>query len=277
MKLLVLGGISEAKTLAQRLFDHNIPIIYSIQGKVRTQEYDFPSHVGGFSQYCQPPYHQTQGSNSSLRGLETYINDNKIDLIIDSTHPCAIEISTNARQAAKNCGIDCLQYYRAAWNPNTLGELFHSNATQVQEFDSYQGILAHAESYQCLFWATGHKSISQLLPIKPTSQRWVFRTAKQVIRSDSVSNADTVSHPNSLKLIKDIGPFSVEHELSLFKQELIDALICKNSGGTFNEAKIQAALTLGIPILLLKRPDKPIATQRFSSIENLFDEIINRM
>lgn len=267
MKLLILGGISEAKTLAQQLHDHNIPLIYSIQGNVRSQEYDFPSHAGGFSKFSP---------TDSIDGLEIFIKDNQIDLIIDSTHPYATEISKSAVSAAISSGIDCLQYYRPPWNPKSVVEQLHSNPTQMQEFDSYQGILAHSENYPCLFWATGYKSIGQLLPNKPSSQRWVFRTAKELTTSEVLSSSGIEPTQNSLKVINGIGPFSVEHERSLFTQEQIDALICKNSGGAFNEAKIQAALTLGIPIFLLKRPEKPDATQRFSSIENLFDEIIKR-
>ena len=50
-KVLILGGISEAKKLAQQLHDNGIPLIYSIQGNVRGFDADYEITSGGFSQY----------------------------------------------------------------------------------------------------------------------------------------------------------------------------------------------------------------------------------
>ena len=49
-KILILGGISEAKKIAQQLHDAGISLIYSIQGGVRALNAYYEVVSGGFSQ-----------------------------------------------------------------------------------------------------------------------------------------------------------------------------------------------------------------------------------
>jgi precorrin-6A/cobalt-precorrin-6A reductase len=51
------------------------------------------------------------------------------------------------------------------------------------------------------------------------------------------------------------GPFSLEHELALFRQHGISLLVSKNSGGDSTYAKIEAARKLDIPVLMVARPE----------------------
>jgi precorrin-6A/cobalt-precorrin-6A reductase len=46
--------------------------------------------------------------------------------------------------------------------------------------------------------------------------------------------------------------------MALLKQERIDVLVSKNSGGAATYAKIAAARKLGIPVVMIARPHKPL-------------------
>jgi precorrin-6A/cobalt-precorrin-6A reductase len=61
------------------------------------------------------------------------------------------------------------------------------------------------------------------------------------------------------KLILARGPFSIPDELALMKRERIEALVTKNSGGRATYAKIEAARTLGIEVIIVRRPPAPEA------------------
>ena len=61
------------------------------------------------------------------------------------------------------------------------------------------------------------------------------------------------------KLILARGPFSLADELELMKRERIEALVTKNSGGRATYAKIEAARTLGIEVVIVRRPPAPEA------------------
>jgi precorrin-6A/cobalt-precorrin-6A reductase len=59
------------------------------------------------------------------------------------------------------------------------------------------------------------------------------------------------------KLILARGPFSTPDELELMKREGIETLVTKNSGGGATYAKIEAARTLGIAVIIVRRPPAP--------------------
>ena len=61
------------------------------------------------------------------------------------------------------------------------------------------------------------------------------------------------------KLILARGPFSLADELALMKREGIETLVTKNSGGRATYAKIEAARTLEIEVVIVRRPPAPEA------------------
>jgi len=59
------------------------------------------------------------------------------------------------------------------------------------------------------------------------------------------------------ELILARGPFDEAAEAALIQDHHIDALIAKNSGGDSTYAKIAAARRLGLPVVMIRRPDAP--------------------
>ena len=267
-KVLILGGISEAKKLAQQLHNNGIPLIYSIQGGVRGLDVDYHVISGGFSQYEQGDF----SKDSSRSGLDIFINKHQITLLVDATHPYAETMSSNAQESAKRANIPYLQYTRPAWNLTELSTAPWS--LQIEELTTYEHILAKTHQYGRLFWAVGYNSLNHLTLKQPPHQSWAFRMAKK----PSSEQLDAITQGSKhIDIIQQIGPFDVQQETELFQQKQIEALICKNSGGNFNEAKLKAASTLDIPVFLLKRPNKIAANRQYSSIETLFNAIIARI
>lgn len=74
--------------------------------------------------------------------------------------------------------------------------------------------------------------------------------------------AEVQSLPD-VKLILDRGPFSLAGELKLMRDEQIEILVSKNSGGEATYAKIEAARRLGVRVLMLRRPKAPEAETVF--------------
>ena len=268
IKVLLLGGISEAKKLAQQLHNNGISLVYSIQGSVRGFNADYEVTSGGFSQYCI----SESSKNNSVSGLNVYLEKNRITLIVDVTHPYADVISVNAQESAKLTNIPYLRYTRPPWSIEKLAASPFS--LQVQELASYEEILAKTHTFKRLFWAVGYNSLAKLECHHPSNQQWIFRAAKKPTTEYLERTEQGVAH---LDFIEQIGPFTLQDETKLFQQKQIDALICKNSGGNFNEAKLKAASALDIPVFLLKRPNKIAANRQYSSIETLFNAIIARI
>ena len=55
------------------------------------------------------------------------------------------------------------------------------------------------------------------------------------------------------------GPFELEDELNLLRDERIDVVVTKNSGGDATYAKVEAARLLGLPVIMVARPATHVA------------------
>ena len=53
------------------------------------------------------------------------------------------------------------------------------------------------------------------------------------------------------------GPFDEDAEVALMRQHRIEMVVSKNSGGPATYGKIAAARRLGLPVILVSRPESP--------------------
>jgi precorrin-6A/cobalt-precorrin-6A reductase len=71
----------------------------------------------------------------------------------------------------------------------------------------------------------------------------------------------TIDPPDAARLLPDHrlilarGPFAVDDETALMRDERVDMLVTKNSGGGATEAKLEAARALGIEVIMVERPE----------------------
>ncbi|TIW51344.1 MAG: precorrin-6A/cobalt-precorrin-6A reductase, partial [Mesorhizobium sp.] len=57
------------------------------------------------------------GGFGGAAGLAAYLRQEKVDLLIDATHPYAARISANAAEAARQSGVPILALRRPGWEP----------------------------------------------------------------------------------------------------------------------------------------------------------------
>lgn len=242
MKILVLGGIGDARELAIHLIpDHDIT--YSIAGIVRKTILPCKVISGGFS--TQKQYDKNSGARSMYRHLEqeTY------DLVIDATHPYAMQISANAVLASKHAKIPLWCYLREPW-AKTPQDNWH-------EFDTLNETITALAPFINPFFTTGREVLKEV-DRRLRHQHWIVRTA-----------GFEQSNLTGVTALKQIGPFLFEDEMALFERYGVDVLVTKNSGGDAVVAKLYAARQLELPVYLLKRPYVESATRCFSSVESL--------
>jgi precorrin-6A/cobalt-precorrin-6A reductase len=53
------------------------------------------------------------------------------------------------------------------------------------------------------------------------------------------------------------GPFTTDAERALLRENRIDVVVTRDSGGAMTAAKLVAARELGLPVVLLDRPPEP--------------------
>lgn len=180
-----------------------------------------PMRVGGFG---------------GAAGLATFISNEGFDLLVDATHPYAARISANAAEAAKLTGVPLVTLSRPAW--------------VEEESDRWQRVVSVEEAVKALgaihrnaFLALGRQ---ELLP---------FETAPQ--HSYLIRSVDAVEPPLAVpnaRYITARGPFALADEIDMLKGNAIEVIVSKNSGGAAAYAKIEAARSLGVPVILIDRP-----------------------
>ncbi|MEO9125459.1 MAG: precorrin-6A/cobalt-precorrin-6A reductase, partial [Microcoleus sp.] len=81
--------------------------------------------------------------------------------------------------------------------------------------------------------------------------------------------------PNG-KLLLARGPFTLEDERQLLLEYEIDTIVSKNSGGAATYAKIVAARELGIPVVMVQRPQIPDSEQ-VADVEEAISWLIQKL
>jgi precorrin-6A/cobalt-precorrin-6A reductase len=75
--------------------------------------------------------------------------------------------------------------------------------------------------------------------------RYIVRTIDRPAEIDALPDC---------KLILARGPFALADEMALMRSERVETLVTKNSGGRATYAKIEAARTLGVSVVIVQRP-----------------------
>ena len=223
MRALILGGTAESRELALLLLQSGWRVTSSLAGRVKKPKLPLGEvRIGGFG---GPP------------GLARWLMDHEVDLVVDATHPFAEKISISAAEATRATGIPLIALHRPAWTPENYDEWIY-----VNDMEEAARI---AERYHHIFLTIGRQ---KLAPFANDSHNLY------VIRSVDPPEGPL---PKRHRLILSRGPFSVQDEKQLMRDNQIDALVTKNSGGSLTYAKIVAARQLGIPVIMVQRPPLP--------------------
>jgi precorrin-6A/cobalt-precorrin-6A reductase len=170
-------------------------------------------------------------------GLISFVQTEKIAIVIDATHPFAARISTNAEAACEQLGVPLIAFARTPW-ARQAADYWHA----VPNTESAAAYVAKTAGR--VFLAIGRQ---QLDAFAACSNAWFLIRA---------IDPPDVSLPANTKFLLERGPFQIEHELQLLRDHAIDYIVSKNSGGQATYAKIEAAGLLGIPVVMVDRPQK---------------------
>lgn len=267
MKVLILGGTTEAKQIAKALIDAlknksssgHAEIIYSIAGLVRRPELECTIIQGGFSQYS---------------GLTEYLISEKIDCILDVTHPFAMTMSQQARMSAAEVStskkeIPYYSFSRPKWEVQE-GDEWSFFEDQIQLLNGLA--LAINAGKKNVFYTNGHIDPPLAFELDSIAElNEAFGPARYIVRS-----AIETELPQFSQWVQAIGPFSIDDERALFKEYDIDLVVCKNSGGEATRAKLDVARELKVPVLMLQRPKSEIEVDKeFQSLTECIEFMKN--
>ncbi|WP_019854803.1 cobalt-precorrin-6A reductase [Actinopolyspora mortivallis] len=225
-RILVLGGTAQARRLAEQLTELGVPVVSSLAGRVRDPKRPAGEvRVGGFG---------------GAQGLGEYLCSEGITAVVDATHPFATGISANAVVAARERGVELLVLRRAPWSPGP-----------EDDWRSVRSLAEAAETVRRLgsrvLLTTGRQGLHHFAGIDHV---WfLVRTV----------DAPEPPLPPRTTTLSARGPFDADAERELLRNNDIDLLVSKNSGGTMTEGKLVAARELGVPVVMVEQPPPPRA------------------
>lgn len=224
MRILVLGGTAEARALSHELERRpGTEVLVSLAGVTEQ-----PAPHGG---------QVRSGGFGGSSGLARYLEDEGVDVVLDATHPFAERISTNAAAAAERAAVPLLRLVRPAWEAQP-GDRW----IEVDDLAEAAAALPELPA-RCALLALGRQHLAPFAAIEGV---------KLVVRA--VEPPDLSAFPGAVAEVGR-GPFTVDAELDLLRRHEVDAVVARNSGG--DDAKLVAARTLGLPVVLVRRPPSP--------------------
>ena len=239
LKLLILGGSGEAADLAR-----------SLEGDAR---YEVTlSLAGRTSEPVALPGKLLTGGFGGAEGLARVLAEERFDLLIDATHPFAVQMKANAVEAGKIAGTKFLAIRRPAWEPREGDRWIMVDSLEA-------AAAAIGQDPARVFLTTGRM---ELAPFREAPQHlYIVRSVEAPSRQEL---------PPRAQLITARGPFKLEDERALLETHKIEVIVTKNSGGAGASAKLEAARDLSLSVIMVERPYLPEAP----SVESVADALL---
>lgn len=231
MRILLLGGTAEARTIAA-LLHPEFDVISSLAGRVPDPALPVGEvRIGGFG---------------GVDGLRRWLTESGVDAVVDATHPFAATITQHAAEACGALGIPHLVVVRPAWPP---GDTIRA-ASDVEAVKAVQD-----NGFARVFLTTGRSGTE------------VFKDVDAWFLIRAVTAPDPDALPRRHELVLSRGPYRYEDEYALLAEHRIDALVTKNSGGDMTRPKLEAAAALGVPVVMVDRPPLPAGISTVATVD----------
>lgn len=180
-----------------------------------------------------------------------------VGTVVDATHPYAVEVSRNIRQAAAATGAEYVRIVRACADEADGNGPNGTDGTRSDEpitFASAAEVAAFLEGTQGdVLLTTGSKELAAYATTAELTERLWPRFLPDAA---AIERALELGYKRS-QLICMQGPFSLEMNVAMLKMSRAKWLVTKDGGkpGGFAE-KIQAAEQAGARVLLIRKPEE---------------------
>ncbi|MGN0587199.1 MAG: precorrin-6A reductase [Oscillospiraceae bacterium] len=228
-KLLIFGGTTEGRLLAEFCAEHGISADISV-----TTDY-------GETLLPQSSCINVLNGRLDKEDIKALITKEKYIAVIDATHPYAVNATENIRSACDDLGTG---YYRLIREKS--GDISGRTFSNLMELVKYLD-----DTDKRVLSTLGSKELPALTAVKDYKSRiWA-----RVLPADRIIEYCCSLGFDEDKVITGKGPFSVEENIRHIKMSGAEILVTKESGaaGGFPE-KAAAADKCGIELVTLLRP-----------------------
>ena len=250
MKILIFGGTTEGRKLSEALSSADMDITLSVAT-------DFGRNLveNAGADILSDRLEETE--------MTAMLGQGAFDIVIDATHPYAVEVTKNIRFACQSAGI---KYFRL----KRLESMRTAGITYASDINAAVEILNKNDDKVLL--TTGSKDLELFTHVKNYSERFFVRILPM---QDSLQKALELGFRAS-NIICMQGPFDMEMNAATLKMTDAKYLVTKDSGdaGGFEE-KVSAALSIGCEVIVIARPvqEEGYSLEELLKIFNIENEI----
>jgi precorrin-6A/cobalt-precorrin-6A reductase len=230
--ILLLAGTRDGRELAVLLQAANFRVTVSVvsqYGRQLAEAQELAVQAGALDQ----------------AGLLLRFQQESIALVIDATHPYAVNVSQNAMAACQAAGILYLRYERAA--------------VSLPDYDKLYRVTGYNEAADCaarlgstVFLTTGSR---QLAAFTTAASLKEHRLIARVLPDAEVIAECIRLGLTPKNIVAMQGPFSQELNVALFKAYQAEVIVSKNSGIIGgSDTKFTAAMEMDLPLVVIDRP-----------------------
>ena len=221
LKILILAGSAEARIIAQSAAAAGAEVQAWVTEPPRGPS---PMPVPCTLVSLENP----QAIAARMRGF---------DAVLDASHGFDGAMTSLGYRAARLAGLPFLSVRRPPWQAEA------GNWRSARDIAAALPMIARGAR---VFSATGWASLSEYAGFSGA-----LLMLRQTTRHDRQPPFDFVQP------VFGDPPFTAEQETALFRELSVDLLICRNLGGAPSRPKLEAALALGIDVILIDRPAPP--------------------
>ena len=245
-RVLIFAGTTEGRTLSEYLSENRIEHTVCV-----ATEY-------GEEVLSASPYMTIHQGRMGVSEMEKLMQTGSFAAVVDATHPYAVEVTANIREASQEAKLPYLRLKR--WlDAETEGSVFyfHSNEECVDALEKTEGNI---------LLTTGSKELATYCSRPLVKDRLYVRILPGM---ESISICTELGIKGK-QMIAMQGPFSTEMNEAILHQYEIACMVTKKSGrqGGYPE-KLEAARRAGIPVYVIE----PADTERGYSMEEVCEKL----
>ena len=274
-KVIIFGGTTEGRELARLLTDRGALVTVSVATELGEEMLRDTSSEG------EPGHFRTLVGRLNVEDMQRTLKG--FDICYDATHPYAVEVTANLREACGKTGTEYIRVIRKeveCSEPNQgPGGVLQSETAQssetvpdsesnrkskavqksedVRKSDSIIVVRSAADAAAYLLetegnilFTTGSKELRAFAEI-PRERMYV----RVLPTRDSIAACEEADIPHR-NIIAMFGPFTQRMNEAMLEQYHISYLVTKEAGrnGGFEE-KMQAAKSCGVKAIVIRRPE----------------------
>lgn len=261
MKFFVLAGTSDGRYLASSLKEKGHDVLVSALTEYGAQL----SSASGL---------QVRHGALDADGLNHILQQGRFNALIDATHPFAVKVKEVAKEACQTSRTPYIRWERLDTQSSIQAASSALRASFADDIPTAAQMAS--ELGERILLTVGSNTLEEWIKQDSLRTKQIFirvlPTSKILAKCEALG-----FKPN--QIIAAQGPFSQKSNQALFEELSIDVVITKDSGkegGTLEKAEACAAL--GIPLILLKRPEQSLNQIDQAEPKSLNQaEVINRV